>query len=179
MDEGTRSLALATQIGVGERQVYGVNFAGATRGENINYVIPAFRVQALMNLHLKEQAAQPWRRLGFKTPGHGLTVIQPNQALYNFTEGCKEGVFVGRVHQDGFMSKAAPPLKEGSMLLSVAGRKLDGFGKADIKELMMGKAALEDLFFIQSDLKSEACSASISLALSGEWAGGNGRVGRH
>ncbi|CAJ1440609.1 unnamed protein product [Effrenium voratum] len=142
------------------REVYGVNFAGATRGENINYVIPAFRVQALMNLHLKEQAAQPWRRLGFKTPGHGLTVIQPNQALYNFTEGCKEGVFVGRVHQDGFMSKAAPPLKEGSMLLSVAGRKLDGFGKADIKELMMGKAALEDLFFIQSDLKSEVAFQS-------------------
>mmetsp|Transcript_31936 Transcript_31936/g.51383 ORF Transcript_31936/g.51383 Transcript_31936/m.51383 type:complete len:316 (+) Transcript_31936:1-948(+) len=41
------------------------------------------------------------------------------------------------------------------MLLSVAGRPLDRFSKADIKDLMHGKAALEDLFFIQSDLKSE------------------------
>lgn len=41
------------------------------------------------------------------------------------------------------------------MLLSVAGRPLDRFSKADIKDLMHGKAALEDLFFIQSDLKSD------------------------
>mmetsp|Transcript_25464 Transcript_25464/g.52949 ORF Transcript_25464/g.52949 Transcript_25464/m.52949 type:complete len:616 (-) Transcript_25464:40-1887(-) len=137
------------------KEVLGVNFAGATRGENINYVIPAFRVQALINLHLKEQQSPPWIRGGFKTPGHGLVIIHPNEALYNYSEGCKEGVFVGRVHDDGFMSKAKPALQEGSMLLSVAGRPLDRFSKADIKDLMHGKAALEDLFFIQSDLKSD------------------------
>lgn len=65
---------------------------------------------------------------------------------------------MGRVHDDGFMSKAKPALQEGSMLLSVAGRPLDRFSKADIKDLMHGKAALEDLFFIQSDLKSDAKS---------------------
>mmetsp|Transcript_39945 Transcript_39945/g.95318 ORF Transcript_39945/g.95318 Transcript_39945/m.95318 type:complete len:618 (-) Transcript_39945:164-2017(-) len=136
-------------------EVLGVNFAGATRGENINYVIPAFRVQALVNLHLKEQLGAPWRRLGFRTPGHGLTTVHPNQALYNFTAGCKEGVYIGRVRQDGFMSKAQPEIRPGSMLVAVNGKALDGFGKADIKELMLGKAALDDLFFIQPDLEAE------------------------
>eukprot|EP00913_Durusdinium_trenchii_P022657 g21280.t1 len=138
------------------KEVLGVNFAG----ENINYVIPAFRVQALVNLHLKEQTSPPWSRGGFTTPGHGLTIIHPNEALYNFSKGCQEGVFVGRVHDDGFMSKAKPELVEGSMLLSVAGRKLDQFSKADIKDLMHGKAALEDLFYIQKDLKAEVALQS-------------------
>ncbi|CAE6967466.1 DEGP10 [Symbiodinium natans] len=136
-------------------EVLGVNFAGATRGENINYVIPAFRVQALVNLHLKEQHGAPWRRLGFRTPGHGLTTVHPSEALYTFTAGCKEGVYIGRVGKDGFMSKANPEVRPGSMLVSVNGKALDGFGKAEIKELMLGKAALDDLFFIQPDLEAE------------------------
>eukprot|EP00439_Symbiodinium_sp_Y106_P018084 s4981_g2.t1 len=159
-------------------EVLGVNFAGATRGENINYVIPAFRVQALVNLHLKEQHGAPWRRLGFRTPGHGLTTVHPNQALA-VRKLPEDGVYIGRVRQDGFMSKAQPEIRPGSMLVAVNGKALDGFGKADIKELMLGKerskcmscsplcyyallealeadqAALDDLFFIQPDLEAE------------------------
>merc|ERR1719261_1190646 len=39
--------------------VVGVNFAKPTQGENINYVIPAWRVSQLVRKHLKDQAPQP------------------------------------------------------------------------------------------------------------------------
>merc|ERR1719446_504243 len=36
-------------------EVVGVNFAKANEGENINYVIPAWRVQQVVNKHLEDQ----------------------------------------------------------------------------------------------------------------------------
>lgn len=138
--------------------IVGVNFAGATSGENINYVIPAWRVRALVNKHLKDQPSVPkdgaWKRLGFKTADHGLLTQQPNAALYEASHGCKKGVFVGRV-QDGFMAQAKPKVKAGSMLVSVNGRELDVFGTTPIKDLMMGRAHLDDLFFIKPNLEEE------------------------
>lgn len=43
------------------REVVGVNFAKATKGENINYVIPVWRVKQMVAQHLKDPLAQ---RLG-------------------------------------------------------------------------------------------------------------------
>jgi len=141
-------------------EVVGVNFAGATSGENINFVIPAWRVQAMVNLHRISQPKIPtgnasWQRLGFTTPEHGLLTVQPSEALYKTAKGCHEGVYVGRVSPDGFASKAMPPVVEGSMLVSVAGKKLDKFGKAAIPHLMEGKASIDDLFFISPNLLEE------------------------
>lgn len=138
--------------------IVGVNFAGATSGENINYVIPAWRVRALVNKHLKDQPSAPkngtWERLGFKTADHGLLTQQPNAALFNASHGCKEGVFIGKV-QDGFMAQAKPKVKVGSMLVSVNDRELDVFGTTPIEDLMMGRAHLDDLFFIKPNLEEE------------------------
>mmetsp|Transcript_104006 Transcript_104006/g.184685 ORF Transcript_104006/g.184685 Transcript_104006/m.184685 type:complete len:855 (+) Transcript_104006:43-2607(+) len=141
-------------------EVVGVNFAGATSGENINFVIPAWRVQAMINLHRLSQPHAPsknqsWKRLGFTTPEHGLLTVQPSQALYKASHGCHEGVYVGRVQPDGFVSKAKPAVVEGSMLVSVAGKKVDKFGKAAIPDLMEGKASIDDLFFISPNLLEE------------------------
>jgi hypothetical protein len=137
--------------------IVGVNFAGATSGENINYVIPAWRVTALVNKHLKDQPKVPtdgaWKRLGFKTPDHGLLTVQPNEALYEASGGCKNGVYIGKVHKDGFMAHAEPAVKAGSMLVSVSGKEIDVFGTTPIPELMMGRAHLDDLFFLKPNLE--------------------------
>merc|ERR1719446_1254314 len=59
------------------KEVVGVNFAKATDGENINYVIPAWRVTQLVRKHLKDQPAQPadlkFKRIHVRVPDPELT----------------------------------------------------------------------------------------------------------
>merc|ERR1719421_1604519 len=52
--------------------VVGVNFAKATEGENVNYVIPAWRVKQLVSKHLDDQSKAPadgkWQRVQVRVP---------------------------------------------------------------------------------------------------------------
>ena len=54
-------------------EVVGVNFAKATEGENINYVIPAWRVKQLIRRHLSDQPKIPadgvWLPAGARAKG--------------------------------------------------------------------------------------------------------------
>eukprot|EP00931_Biecheleriopsis_adriatica_P090579 TRINITY_DN64540_c0_g1_i1.p1 TRINITY_DN64540_c0_g1~~TRINITY_DN64540_c0_g1_i1.p1 ORF type:complete len:675 (-),score=144.43 TRINITY_DN64540_c0_g1_i1:43-2016(-) len=140
--------------------VVGVNFAKSTSGENVNYVIPAWRVSLLVKKHLKDQPKKPagnmpWARLGFETPGHGLSTVQSSAALYTTSHGCTKGIYISKVDKRGFVSKAEPAVQEGSMLVSVAGKEVDEFGKASAKARVKGKVAIDDLFFIGDDLTEE------------------------
>merc|ERR1719276_796268 len=119
-------------LDVDGKTVLGVNFAKATAGENINYVIPAWRVTQLVNKHLKDRsgvvtaAAMP--RVHVQVPRADLTTIESNEALYKMSGGCSSGLHVARVGNRSFFKKASPELLPGSFLVSVDGKELDSFG---------------------------------------------------
>lgn len=148
-------------------KVVGVNFAKATEGENINYVIPAWRVRQVVQKHLKDQPTAPeegkrWQRLPVKVPKPDITTIEANEALYTLSGGCDKGVYVAKVGERSFLRQARPPVEANSFLISVTGKQLDSFGMGLNKEYAADRVAFKDLFFMAPDLSGdvefETCS---------------------
>jgi S1-C subfamily serine protease len=141
------------------REVVGVNFAKATEGENINYVIPAWRVSQLVRKHLKDQPSQPadmqWKRIHVQVPEPELTTVEPNKALYTYSGGCSQGVYVAKVGERSMLRKARPEVPAGSFLTAVNGIELDRFGMGLNRGYAADRVSFSDLFSMIPDLFSD------------------------
>lgn len=141
--------------GSGEK-VVGVNFAKATEGENINYVIPAWRVTQMIQNHLHEQPKIPeggeWKRKQVQVPNPELTAIEANAGLYALSKGCKSGVFISKIGDRSFFRKAEPLVPDQSFLVSANGVELDQFGMGLNSKYAADKVMYTDLFFMQESL---------------------------
>lgn len=147
-------------------KVVGVNFAKATEGENINYVIPAWRVSQMIQNHLHEQPKMPedgqWIRKQVQVPNPHLTTIEANAALYTLSGGCKKGVFISKISDRSFFRNAEPPVPNESFLVSANGIELDQFGMGLNPKYAADKVMYTDLFFMQDSIyepvQFETCS---------------------
>mmetsp|Transcript_135717 Transcript_135717/g.270798 ORF Transcript_135717/g.270798 Transcript_135717/m.270798 type:complete len:610 (+) Transcript_135717:31-1860(+) len=140
-------------------KVLGVNFAKATAGENINYVIPAWRLTQLVKKHLKDRAgvvtADAMPRVHVQVPRADLTTIESNEALYKMSGGCSRGLHVARIGERSFFKKAQPELLPGSFLVSVDGKELDSFGMGVNSEFVADRVVFSDLFFMVDNLDGD------------------------
>lgn len=138
-------------------EVVGVNFAKATTGENINYVIPAWRVKQMVELHKYSEKTEDGKgRVQVKVPSIGLTTIESNEALYRMSNGCKEGVLVARVSRRSFVRNAVPPVERMSFLVSVNGVKIDKFGQGLNEQYCRDQVSYKDLFMMKANLYGNA-----------------------
>jgi S1-C subfamily serine protease len=140
-------------------EVVGVNFAKATQGENINYVIPVWRVQQMVRKHLKDQPDMPedgkWKRLHVQVPKHGLTTIEANEALYSLSGGCRNGIYIAKVAERSVIRNAQPPVPDRAFLVTVNGQELDNFGTGLNTEYVADRVSFPDLFFMVPDLNKD------------------------
>lgn len=138
--------------------IVGVNFAKSTTGENINYVIPAFRVAQLVQKHRENQPTAPttgsWQRLVVRVPEPELTTEHANEALYEYESCKKKGVFVSRVGRRSFLRNADPPVPDRFFLEAVNGVKIDEFGMGSKPEYAADRVNFDDLFFMTPTLSS-------------------------
>lgn len=142
--------------------VVGVNFAMATRGDNIYYVIPAWRVGQLVRRHFQDQPKIPsgpsahrdWKRVHVTVPLTDVTKVQPNDALYRFG-GCRDGLYLARIGQRSLFKESVPPVDEGAFLLSVGGRRVDAFGTGFAPEYIADRVGYQDLFYMADDITSD------------------------
>jgi len=138
-------------------KVVGVNFAKATRGENINYVIPVWRVQQMVTKHLKEQPVKPkdgWKRIQVKVPKFEMTTIEANEALYSMSEGCSKGIYNAKLGQRSLFRHSKPAVKEHSFLVSVNGFELDRFGMGMNPKFAADRVSYKDMLFMVPELGS-------------------------
>jgi len=139
------------------QMVVGVNFAKATEGENINYVIPAWRVTQMVAHHLKQQPhgqGKPWKRLPVRIPPAGLTVVEGNSAL-RLLAGCESGAYISKVAKRSFFNKANPPVPSGSFLVAVNGQELDRFGTGLNGKYIADRVHFLDLVHMVEDITAE------------------------
>jgi len=115
-----------------DSSVLGINFASATEGENINFVVPSWRVQKVIDLHLHEHSEKngkaSWDRRQVRVPSSDLVAVEANKALYSMSGGCDHGVFISEIGKWSFFTTADPPMPGMAFLVSVNGIKLDKFG---------------------------------------------------
>lgn len=139
--------------------VVGVNFAKSTVGENINYVIPAWRVSQMVAKHLKDQPEMPadgkWKRIQVKVPLAGFTTIQASPALYELSGGCKHGVFISRVGSRSLFKNATPPVEDNSFLVAVNGKTLDSYGTGLNQDFVADRVYYTDLLYMVEDLSAD------------------------
>jgi S1-C subfamily serine protease len=137
-------------------KVVGVNFAKATEGENINYVIPAWRVTQMISNHAHEQPKMPedgnFKRVQVQVPNPELTAIEANPGLYELSKGCSQGVFISKISDRSFFRNAEPAVPDQSFLVSANGVELDQFGMGLNPKYAADKVMYTDLFFMQDSL---------------------------
>lgn len=147
--------------------VVGVNFAKATKGENINYVIPAWRVKQMIAKHVHDQPDIPkngsWQRVKVQVPPPGVTTIEANDALYEMSGGCKKGIYIAKISSRSFIHYAEPPVPENAFLVSANGVELDQFGMGLNSKYAADRVMYIDLFKMSKDLygdvQFETCSS--------------------
>lgn len=135
-------------------QVVGVNFAYAPDGENVNFVIPIWRVDQLVKKHLAEQPARPklgWDRLVTKIPDVGMTTKEANDALYKLYQ-CQHGHHIAAVHQGSFLQKADPPVQAGCFITAVNGVRVDRSGMGVNPKFIGDAVYFDNLLWMGTDL---------------------------
>jgi S1-C subfamily serine protease len=156
-------------------EVAGVTFASSTGdgSQNNNYVVPAMRVQQV--LHEFKNSSQQKVGVGvlgtpLKTGQDGKVevssmmdlqrqqhqrlqlapigaiTVEADEALYNSSGGCHEGVFISNILPLSLLRLAEPPVTKHSFLTWVGKSKLDSFGMGRTPLFLGGPIPFEGLF---------------------------------
>lgn len=139
--------------------VVGVNFAksAASSAENINYVIPWWRVKAMVATTKHHEGVE---RLSIRVPSADATTSEANDALRSMCK-CKEGLFLAAVHPHSFFAHATPPIEGRTFLTKVRGVAIDEYGMGYDPAYCEDQVRYTDLFFMTEDLEDkvevEAC----------------------
>jgi S1-C subfamily serine protease len=136
--------------------VVGVNFAKSadSSAENINYVIPGWRVLSMVSTfkaRLAESGGVHSRR-AVRVPSADAVTIQPNDALRALAR-CDQGLFLASFGPKSFFRQAQPPVPGRSFLTKVNGVEIDQFGMGVNRAYCDDQVLYTDLFFMQDDLE--------------------------
>merc|ERR1719316_962966 len=139
--------------------VLGINFASATEDENVNFVVPAWRVQQMLSLHHDEQGNKsvqgPWERRQVHIPFEDLVAIEANPALYSISGGCHDGIFISEIGNWSFFKTAKPPIQTQTLLVSVNGIELDKFGMGRNPQYASELVYFTDLVWMRDSLSED------------------------
>merc|ERR1719353_1446654 len=153
-------------------KVVGVNFAKSadSSAENINYVIPAWRVKSLVSTYKARMAVstgllnEPQRHM-IRVPSSNAVTVEANGALRKMSN-CSAGLFIASLSPNSFFSHAEPPVPAHSFLTKVKGLAIDEFGMGFEKDYCADRVKYTDLFFMQDDLEGvvevEACQNGVT-----------------
>lgn len=146
--------------------VVGVNFAKATSGENMNFVIPAWRVSQIIRKHLKDQPdyheGMEWKRVQVNVPKLQLVTVESNDALFSMSKTCHQGIYISKVRESSLFRQASPPVEENSFLVSVNGHEVDRFGRGVNPDFAADRVKFPDLVFMVPSLASNVTFTTCS-----------------
>eukprot|EP00930_Biecheleria_cincta_P100975 TRINITY_DN925_c0_g1_i2.p1 TRINITY_DN925_c0_g1~~TRINITY_DN925_c0_g1_i2.p1 ORF type:complete len:751 (-),score=169.44 TRINITY_DN925_c0_g1_i2:28-2280(-) len=158
----------------------GVNFATASSSgaQNLNYVVPAFRVAQLLKKYDKLRVSLPAadsRRvldaMGTGTKAHMNLRLPPIGVVYTKStpaqmnkSGCSTGIQIDRIGHYSMFRWADPAIPEGSFLVKVDGVDIDTFGMGNGGEYMQQIVDFQDLLTFRLD----EGSVGVTICLQGK-----------
>merc|ERR1719146_278481 len=139
-------------------EVVGINFAKSSSldAENVNYVIPGWRVKAFVNSYKRvaDSADYIRKRQQVHIPSADAVMVEANQPLRKLMN-CSEGLFLSNLGPKSFFLQATPPIPQKSFLTKVRGIDIDQFGMGWDKAFCEDRVQYTDLLFMQDDINGE------------------------
>lgn len=105
--------------------VIGINYAGYDDAQNVGYAIPINYVKYILE-DMKVNKI-------IKKPVFGASFNNTNESIMKFTKLCTAGYYVSFVAENGPFYNSG--IKEGSIICSVDGMKIDNYGEIFIDEI--------------------------------------------
>jgi serine protease Do len=105
--------------------VIGINYAGYDDAQNVGYAIPINYVKYILD-DMKVNKI-------IKKPVFGASFNNTNESIMKFTKLCTAGYYISFVAENGPFHKVG--IKEGSIICSVDGMKIDNYGEIFIDEI--------------------------------------------
>lgn len=135
-------------------EVVGINFAKSASldAENINYVIPAWRIRGVVNTYKQLAAEQSGvkSRMQVRIPEADAVIVEANAALHA-VQNCSEGLFMSFLGSKSFFLQADPPVPQQSFLTKVRGIEIDEFGMGKDANYCEDRVRYTDLIYMQDD----------------------------
>jgi len=139
-------------------EVVGINFAKSSSldAENVNYVIPGWRVKAFVNSYKRvaDSADYIRKRQQVHIPSADAVMVEANQPLRKLMN-CSDGLFLSNLGPKSFFLQATPPIPQKSFLTKVRGIDIDQFGMGWDKAFCEDRVQYTDLLFMQDDINGE------------------------
>merc|ERR1719454_2143931 len=139
-------------------EVVGINFAKSSSldAENVNYVIPGWRVKAFVNSYKRKADSSDYiqTRQQVHIPSADAVIVEANQPLRKMMN-CSEGLFLSNLGPKSFFLQASPPIPQKSFLIKVRGIEIDQFGMGWDKNFCEDRVQYTDLLFMQDDINGE------------------------
>jgi S1-C subfamily serine protease len=139
-------------------EVIGINFAKSASmdAENVNYVIPAWRIRGMVETYkiMNEKQDGIKSRLQVRIPDADAVIVEANEALHAM-QNCSEGLFLSFLGAKSFFLQATPPVPQQSFLTKVRGIEIDQFGMGVDKNFCEDRVRYTDLIYMQDDFTGE------------------------
>merc|ERR1719321_1199116 len=139
-------------------EVVGINFAKSSSldAENVNYVIPGWRVKAFVNSYKRAADSPDYIRMRkqVRIPSADAVIVEANQPLRKLMN-CSDGLFLSSLGPKSFFLQATPPIPQKSFLTKVRGVEIDQFGMGWDKDFCEDRVQYTDLLFMQEDITGE------------------------
>ncbi|CAD7940152.1 unnamed protein product [Amoebophrya sp. A25] len=139
------------------KKVVGINFAKAGGGENVNYVIPFWRVEESIGLYdynneRRKGGAKVPTRNQIRIPRTEIRVAFGNKAIYDLDPKCNStGVLITEIDDRSFFKNAKPLPSVGTYLVKIGDSMVDKFGQGKQQKYLADQMSFENLFFLQGD----------------------------
>lgn len=146
-------------------KVIGMNYAKNPSEAQINYVVPIWRLNQVINKHKEVHANStsnvPSKPYIFHLPSSGITTTFANEAFYERSNGCKSGTVITNVLPNSVFAQANPPVHIDDFLVAVNGIQLDAYGQGKNGKYIDELVDYQDLMYMRAGTAEEPMKVTI------------------
>jgi len=146
-------------------KVVGMNYAKHPEEAQINYAVPIWRLNQIINKHKEVMANStskiPVQPYIFHLPKPGITTTPATEAFYDRSNGCKTGTVISNVLPNSVFAHANPPIHIDDFLVAVDGVELDSYGQGRNKKYVDELVDYQDLVYMRSGTGEQPLKVSI------------------
>jgi serine protease Do len=139
-------------------QIVGMNYAKMPDEPQINYAVPSYRLQQVLNKHwaVHGKSAQVDHVYLYHLVSPGISITPATPAFYEQgSGGCRKGPVISHVLHDSRFERAKPPVPRDSFLVAINGIDVDSWGQGKNTDYVNELVDYTDLMYMRGGAGDE------------------------